>query len=218
MEYVGYAAIGIEIAAILAGFWWLGRPEYCFYWSLIAGFFSGMVKIVFGGYLGYIAPEFLTALTLLGTLLYVKGRGQYFIPHLPFSRPFVLLGLWCLIEFLNPLSPPLRSLFGIRAWLFYLSLFFCRLSPGFINETNRAPLQAPLCAGCDDRADWHMAMVGAERFCRTKRRRFHLDVSSYLGSPQRSPAHLPCVLDVCDVGTIWYEYGFRLVDHHDAVV
>ncbi len=124
MEYVGYATIGVEIAAILAGLWWLGRPEYCFYWSLIAGFFSGMVKIVFGGYLGYVAPEFLTALTLLGTLVYIKSRGQYFIPHMPLSRPFVLLALWCVIELVNPLSPPLRSLLGMRAWLFYLALFF----------------------------------------------------------------------------------------------
>ncbi len=124
MQYVGYAAFAVQIIAILAGMWWLGRPEYCFYWSLIAGFFSGMVKITFGGYLGYLVPEVLTVITLVGTLIYIKNRGQDLIPRMPLSNPLIFLGIWCMVELFNPWSPPLRSLLGFRAWLLYLALCF----------------------------------------------------------------------------------------------
>ena len=91
---------------------------------LIAGFFVGYMKMAFGSWIAYLIPEFLLASAIIVWLGECLINRLPIFPQSPLTKPIVLLGAYCLVELLNPMSPLLRSLAGFRSWIFYLSLYF----------------------------------------------------------------------------------------------
>ena len=91
---------------------------------LIAGFFLGYMKMAFGSWIAYLIPELLLAFAVIVWLGECLINRLPIFPQSPLTKPIVLLGAYCLVELLNPMSPLLRSLAGSRSWIFYLSLYF----------------------------------------------------------------------------------------------
>lgn len=94
---------------------------------LIASFLLGPLKLIGGSWLGYILPDALAGLALL---LYFGERvltRQLLFERSALTTPVLLLAGYCVIQIVNPESPPVRSLLGLRTWLLYLGFYFVGL-------------------------------------------------------------------------------------------
>jgi hypothetical protein len=90
---------------------------------LVAGYLSGWLKIWYGSWIGYALPDGLCLLLLVTTLFRGRSAGLP-LPRNGLSSALLLLSAFCVMELLNPLSPMIRSLAGLRSWLLYTWLFF----------------------------------------------------------------------------------------------
>jgi hypothetical protein len=94
---------------------------------VVVGFFLGPLKLMGESWLAYLLPDVLAAVAIvlyLGERI-VAGR-QLFAPS-PLTMPLLLLATYCVIQLLNPESPFVRSVLGLRSWLLYLGLYFVGL-------------------------------------------------------------------------------------------
>jgi len=97
-------------------------------WLLVTiGFFEGPLKLLGASWFAYLLPDALAALVLFIVFAERIAGGKPLFARSGVSLPIVLLGVWCLVETLNPESPLVRSLLGLRSWLLYLALYFVGL-------------------------------------------------------------------------------------------
>jgi hypothetical protein len=95
-----------------------------FIMALIVGFFIGYIKMALGSWVAYLLVDFLIASAITFWFLECLKNRLPIFPRTPLTRPIVLLIVYCLFELLNPMSPLLRSLAGLRSWVFYILLYF----------------------------------------------------------------------------------------------
>jgi hypothetical protein len=94
---------------------------------LVAGYLSGWLKIWYGSVLGYVMPDALCLLLLAMTLFRGRSSGLP-LPKNGLTSAVLLISLFCVLEVVNPLSPFIRSLAGLRSWLLYTWLLFAGYS------------------------------------------------------------------------------------------
>lgn len=90
---------------------------------LVVGYLSGWLKVWYGSILGYVLPDALCLLLLAMTLFRGRSTGLP-LPKNGLTAALLLLTAFCLLEVVNPLSPIIRSLAGLRSWLLYTWLLF----------------------------------------------------------------------------------------------
>src|SRR5437868_1675712 len=97
-------------------------------WLLVTiGFFEGPLKLLGASWFAYLLPDTLATLVLFIVFAERIAGGKPLFARSGVSLPIVLLGVWCLVETLNPESPLIRSLLGLRSWLLYLAFYFVGL-------------------------------------------------------------------------------------------
>lgn len=91
---------------------------------LIVGFFLGPLKLLGISWLSYVAADGLAMLIVVAVFWDRVVRRQPLVVASPVSVPLFLLGAFCALEVFNPEAPFIRSLLGLRSWIFYLCFYF----------------------------------------------------------------------------------------------
>jgi hypothetical protein len=94
---------------------------------LVVGFFLGPLKLLGASWVSYLSADGLALLVLLVVFGDRIASRKPLIAVSPLSVPLVLLAAVCVLELANPEAPLIRSVLGLRSWLFYLSFFFVGL-------------------------------------------------------------------------------------------
>lgn len=118
-------SLAITMIILIVGGLGMARrgPFFVLILLLIAGYFAGWIKLRFNSWVGYALPDALCLILVIKSLtLLSQGKAPW--PRNGVSKAIVILTAFCLLEFLNPQAPLIRSLAGFRAWLFYTFLFF----------------------------------------------------------------------------------------------
>jgi putative inorganic carbon (HCO3(-)) transporter len=94
---------------------------------LVVGFSLGPLKLLGTSWLSYLSADGLAIVVLVMTFgKRVLVRRPVFASS-PLSVPLLLLGVYCILQLGNPVSPFIRSVLGLRSWLLYLGFFFVGL-------------------------------------------------------------------------------------------
>jgi len=117
--FISLVLIGVLALAGMSASW-----ELLIALMLGAAFFVGPVKIYYGGWVPYAIAEIVPVMILLRWLLAEMQTGGSYLKGTPLSTPFLWLASYLVIEFANPASTILRSLFGFRSWLIHTMMFF----------------------------------------------------------------------------------------------
>jgi hypothetical protein len=107
---------------VLAGLAWYGS-QFVLIALLVVGFFAGWLKLRFSSWIGYALPDTLCIL-LLAHAFYRRIKIGLPLPRSGLTIGILVLTGYCLLEFLNPEAPLLRSLAGFRSWMLYTWLVF----------------------------------------------------------------------------------------------
>jgi hypothetical protein len=107
---------------VLAGLAWYGS-DFVLIALLVAGYFAGWMKLRFSSWTGYALPDAFCIL-LLAHAFYRRVRTRLPLPRNGLTIGVLALTGYCLLEFLNPEAPLLRSLAGFRSWMLYTWLIF----------------------------------------------------------------------------------------------
>ncbi len=99
-----------------------GAPHVILILLLVAGYFSGYLKLATLSMWGYVLPDVLCILLFAATFAQRDRLVRF--PRSGLSIAILLLALFCLLELVNPQSPLVRSLAGFRSWMLYTCLFF----------------------------------------------------------------------------------------------
>jgi hypothetical protein len=117
-------ALAFALAAAMAFIWWRPALYAVFLLVLVEGFLRNLFN----------SPEVLLLkdVALAGIYLRVLSirsrRGDTLLPRTPINGPVLAFALISLIQSFNPqLSTPLQALTGLRAWVFYIPLYYVGL-------------------------------------------------------------------------------------------
>jgi len=94
---------------------------------LIVGFLFAPLKLLGASWFAYALPDSIAALVLFLVALDRLVTGKPLLAASGLTLPLVFLAAYCLLEVLNPESPPVRSLIGLRSWLLYSAFYFVGL-------------------------------------------------------------------------------------------
>ncbi len=94
---------------------------------LIVGFLLGPLKLLGASWFAYALPDFIAGLVLLLVAFERLVGRKPLLATSELTLPLVFLGVYCLLEVLNPEAPPVRSLLGLRSWLLYTAFYFVGL-------------------------------------------------------------------------------------------
>ena len=94
---------------------------------LVLAFFLGPLKLLGTSWASYLSADGLAAAVLLVVFGERIARRKVLFVSSSLSVPLLLLGIYCVLELLNPEAPFLRSVLGLRSWLLYLGFYFVGL-------------------------------------------------------------------------------------------